>query len=68
VSRINHQPTDRDKAPWKRAALFALIALWLVPGIFGRDPWKPDEPIFIGILHSMFVDGGNAWWSPQIGG
>jgi 4-amino-4-deoxy-L-arabinose transferase-like glycosyltransferase len=68
VSRINHQPTDRDKAPWKRVALIVLIAIWLLPGIFGRDPWKPDEPIFVGILHSMFVDGGDAWWSPQTGG
>jgi 4-amino-4-deoxy-L-arabinose transferase-like glycosyltransferase len=68
VSRINHQPTDRDKATWKRVALFALIGIWLLSGIVGRDPWKPDEPIFVGILHSMFVDGGDAWWSPQIGG
>jgi 4-amino-4-deoxy-L-arabinose transferase-like glycosyltransferase len=66
--RINHQPTDRDKAPWKRVALFALIAIWLFSGIMGRDPWKPDEPIYLGILHSIFTVGGDAWWSPEIAG
>jgi 4-amino-4-deoxy-L-arabinose transferase-like glycosyltransferase len=66
--RIAHQPTDRNKALWKRVALFALIAIWLFSGIVGRDPWKPDEPIYIGVLHSMLVEGGNAWWSPSIGG
>jgi 4-amino-4-deoxy-L-arabinose transferase-like glycosyltransferase len=65
---ISHQPTDRDKAPWKRVALFALMAIWLFSGIVGRDPWKPDEPVFVGILHSMFERGGDAWWAPQIGG
>jgi 4-amino-4-deoxy-L-arabinose transferase-like glycosyltransferase len=66
--RINHQPTDRYKAPWKRVALFALIAIWLFSGLIGRDPWKPDEPIYIGVLHSMFSLGGAAWWSPEVAG
>ena len=66
--RINHQPTDRDKTPWKRVALFALIAIWLFSGLIGRDPWKPDEPMFLGVLHSMFSLGGNAWWSPESAG
>jgi 4-amino-4-deoxy-L-arabinose transferase-like glycosyltransferase len=66
--RINHQPTDRDKAPWKRVALFSLIAIWLFSGLIGRDPWKPDEPVYIGVLHSMLSQGGTAWWSPEIAG
>jgi 4-amino-4-deoxy-L-arabinose transferase-like glycosyltransferase len=66
--RIAHQPTDRNKAPWKRVALLALIGIWLFSGIIGRDPWKPDEPIYVGILYSMFRDGGATWWSPHIGG
>jgi 4-amino-4-deoxy-L-arabinose transferase-like glycosyltransferase len=66
--RINHLPTDRDKAPWKRVALFALIAIWLLSGVIGRDPWKPDEPVYLGILHSMLTVGGSSWWSPEIAG
>ncbi len=68
MQRISHQPTDRDKAHWKRVALFALFVIWLFSGIVGRDPWKPDEPIYIGVLHSMLVNGGDAWWSPTVGG
>ncbi len=68
MSRIEHQPTDRNKATWKRVALLALIAIWLFSGIVGRDPWKPDEPIYIGVLHSLFTQGDAAWWSPTIGG
>ncbi|TAG78498.1 MAG: hypothetical protein EAZ21_12595 [Betaproteobacteria bacterium] len=68
MQRISHQATDRDKAPWKRVALFALIVIWLGSGIVGRDPWKPDEPIYVGILHSMLTSGGDAWWAPQVGG
>lgn len=63
---ISHTPTDRDKAPWKRVALFALFAIWLGTGWLGRDPWKPDEPIYVGILHSMLASGD--WWSAHIGG
>jgi 4-amino-4-deoxy-L-arabinose transferase-like glycosyltransferase len=66
--RIAHQPTDRDKAPWKRVALIALIAIWLFSGIIGRDPWKPDEPVHLGILHSMLSHGDETWWTPHIGG
>jgi 4-amino-4-deoxy-L-arabinose transferase-like glycosyltransferase len=68
MQRISHQPTDRDKAMWKRISLFALIAIWLFSGIVGRDPWKPDEPIYVGVLHSMFTVGGDTWWSPTVGG
>ncbi len=64
----SHEPTDRNKALWKRVALLALIAVWLGSGIVGRDAWKPDEPIYLGILHSMLTVGGDAWWSPEIGG
>jgi hypothetical protein len=63
---ISHTPTDRDKALWKRIALFALFAIWLGTGWIARDPWKPDEPIYLGILHGMLASGD--WWSTHIGG
>lgn len=66
MQRISHNPTDRDKTPWKRVALLALFAIWLLTGWLGRDPWKPDEPIYVGILHGMLTSGD--WWSTQIGG
>ncbi len=68
--RINHQPTDRNKTRWKAVALFALIGFWLLSGIVGRDPWKPD-PVYLGILQSLLeqiTSGGRDWWTPTVAG
>lgn len=68
-SRINHQPTDRNKARWKSWALLALVGFWLVSGIAGRDPWKPDEPVFIGILQSLLDPAlRGSGWRPLVAG
>ncbi len=68
--RINHQPTDRNKAQWKSVALFALIGFWLLSGVIGRDPWKP-EPVYLGILQTLLeqmASGGRDWWTPTVAG
>ena len=68
--RINHQPTDRNKTRWKAVALFALIGFWLLSGIVGREPWKPD-PVYLGILQSLLeqiTSGGREWWTPTVAG
>jgi len=68
--QINHQPTDRNKTRWKAVALFALIGLWLLSGIVGRDPWKPD-PVYLGILQTLLdqmASGGRDWWTPTVAG
>lgn len=68
--RINHQPTDRNKTRWKACALFALMGFWLLSGIVGREPWKPD-PVYIGILQSLLeqiTSGGREWWTPTVAG
>ena len=68
--RIDHQPTDRNKTRWKAVALFALIGFWLLSGIVGREPWKP-EPVYIGILQSLLEQigsGGRDWWTPTVAG
>ena len=67
--RINHQPTDRNKVRWKSWALLALIGFWLTSGVVGRDPWKPDEPVFIGILQSLLDPSlRTGWWRPMVAG
>ena len=68
--RINHQPTDHNKAPWKSVALVALIGFWLLSGVLGRDPWKP-EPIYLGVLQTLLeqmANGGRDWWTPTVAG
>lgn len=34
-------------------ALLLLFALWISPGLFGRDPWKADEPYTFGLVNHM---------------
>ena len=40
-------PPKADERPW---ALFLLCMLWLLPGMIGHNPWKPDEPHSVGIV------------------
>jgi 4-amino-4-deoxy-L-arabinose transferase-like glycosyltransferase len=39
------------------SALIIIFVLWITPGLFGRDPWKADEPFIFGITHHMIQTG-----------
>lgn len=45
--------------------LFACLA-WLLPGLWGRAPWKPDEAYAIGIINHFYRSGD--WLVPILGG
>lgn len=50
-----------------KTALFVIICLaWLIPGLIGHDPWKPDEAMAMGVVHAML--NGGSWLMPQIAG
>lgn len=50
-----------------KAALFTLVCLaWLLPGLIGRDPWKPDEAANFGVIHTILQ--GEGWIVPTIVG
>lgn len=50
-----------------KTALFIIVCLaWLLPGLVGRDPWKPDEAIAFGVIHSLLQ--GGSWIVPSIAG
>jgi len=61
----------RDEAhytvtPAKAWLYVLLIAAWLVPGLAGHDPWKPDEAETFGpVLHVL---SGNSWVVPMLAG
>ncbi|TCW33942.1 ArnT family glycosyltransferase [Gulbenkiania mobilis] len=57
----HHLPKPTEK-PW---LLLLLCFIWLWPGIFGHDPWKPDEPYVLAVVETM-LDTGN-WVVPMIG-
>jgi 4-amino-4-deoxy-L-arabinose transferase-like glycosyltransferase len=69
TSRLRRRIVFDGTASPIKTALFVIICIaWLLPGLVGHDPWKPDEAMAMGVVHAMLNDGGAAWWLPQIAG
>ncbi|MCU0870279.1 MAG: hypothetical protein MUF30_11915 [Burkholderiales bacterium] len=64
--RLRH-PALAD-AIQRRPGVFAavLCLLWLLPGLLGRDPWKPDEAHVVGLVGDLFRSGD--WIVPTLAG
>jgi 4-amino-4-deoxy-L-arabinose transferase-like glycosyltransferase len=56
----------RIALPLARIPLLILVAVWLLPGLIGHDPWKNDDAIGIGIAH-QFASHGD-WLLPRLAG
>jgi len=50
-----------------RAALLLLCAAYVLPGVFGRDPWKNADLTAFGQMLSM-AEGRSSWLAPTLGG
>ncbi|MEJ6007548.1 hypothetical protein WG899_18530 [Paucibacter sp. AS339] len=50
-----------------RLALIFLCAAYVLPGLFGRDPWRNADLSSFGFMASI-AQGHAAWWQPAIGG
>jgi 4-amino-4-deoxy-L-arabinose transferase-like glycosyltransferase len=64
-----HAP--RDEAPYVLTAgkawlYVALVAAWLLPGVVGHDPWKPDEAETFGQIYNIIR--GGSWVVPMLAG
>ncbi len=60
---------DGTATPVKTALFLTICVAWLLPGLIGHDPWKPDEAITMGVVHAMLTDGGwQRWLVPHIAG
>jgi 4-amino-4-deoxy-L-arabinose transferase-like glycosyltransferase len=46
--------------------IWLLVAAWLLPGLFGHDPWKPDEAYTFGLVFHILETGD--WLVPTLGG
>ncbi|GAB5604482.1 ArnT family glycosyltransferase [Sideroxyarcus sp. TK5] len=57
---------EPEITPLKAALLFALCAVWVLTGLVGHDPWKPDELYGFGIVHH-FISSGD-WLVPTLAG
>lgn len=42
----------------------ALAAAWILPGLLGHDPWKPDEAYTFGLVYSLLTGGD--WIVPTL--
>ncbi|MGH8808549.1 MAG: ArnT family glycosyltransferase, partial [Noviherbaspirillum sp.] len=51
-----------------RWVLFALCLLYILPGLFGRDPWKTDDAASFGIMWTMAHGDLQDWLWPHIVG
>ncbi len=46
------------------ALVWVLTAAWILPGLIGHDPWKPDEAYTFGLIYSI-LHGGD-WIVPML--
>ncbi len=50
-----------------RTALLLFCAAYVLPGLFGRDPWRGADQAAFGYMLAMAEDR-TSWWAPTIGG
>src|SRR5262245_43404361 len=41
-----------------------LCVVWMLPGLLGRDPWKPDEAVSLGLVYHILQSGD--WVVPSL--
>ena len=59
--------TQRAVQRLPRWALLAFCAAWIVPGVFGRDPWRNEDLSSFAIMSAM-AEGRTSWLHPLLGG
>ncbi|HET9822020.1 MAG TPA: hypothetical protein VFQ16_09375 [Burkholderiaceae bacterium] len=50
-----------------RVALWLFCAAYVLPGLFGRDPWRNADQTAFGYMLAI-AEGRTPWWSPTLGG
>ena len=50
-----------------RLALLGLAFVYIVAGLFGRDPWKTDDVVGVATMLTALRQGADAWLLPQVG-
>jgi hypothetical protein len=59
--------SQREAAPLPRVALLVLCAAYVLPGLFGRDPWKSADITSFGYIVNI-ASGKTGWLVPTVGG
>lgn len=48
--------------------LFGLLAAYILPGLFGREPWSLEDASAFGVMWTMAHGDAAAWWLPSVAG
>jgi len=59
--------TQRAAQRLPRLALLLFCAAYVLPGVFGRDPWRVADITAFGYMVAM-AEGRSAWLTPTLGG
>jgi 4-amino-4-deoxy-L-arabinose transferase-like glycosyltransferase len=59
--------SQREAEPLPRLALLVLCAAYVLPGLFGRDPWKSADITLFGYVVNI-ASGKTGWLAPTVGG
>ncbi len=59
--------TQRAAQRLPRLALFLFCAAYVLPGVFGRDPWKAADITAFGAMLGI-AEGRTSWLAPSVGG
>lgn len=59
--------TQRAAQRLPRIALVLLCAAYVMPGMFGRDPWKTADITAFGYMVNI-AQGRTSWFAPTVGG
>ncbi len=57
---------EPEITPIKAGFLFLLCAVWLLTGLIGHDPWKPDEAYSFGLIYHIIQN--HDWIVPTLSG
>jgi len=55
-------------ATFPRWLLLAVLAAYITPGLFGREPWSTEDSSAFGIVWSMASGSSLEWWLPSVAG
>ncbi len=58
--------TQRGARRLPRVPLLLLCAAYLLPGLFGRDPWRNADLTAFGQMVAI-AEGRTPWWAPTLG-
>lgn len=67
LSEASHRiEFDGTKSPVKTLLFLLICTAWLLPGLLGHEPWKPDEAYTFGVVYHIIQSGD--WVVPTLAG